>query len=260
MAAPLDNQGFHNERHYRKQRDSQPEIIVLAHRKSLIEPARLFEKFPRHHHRGGADQAELKAGAKDLAGRLSVPLLRIYPDAPTYPHLFRLTDPNLRPGGHESRLDLQLAAPPQVVRIEKSHIFTGRVSDPEVARRGHPPPLLAQHPELRAIRSQPCRCFIRRAIIDDDKLEVSAGLGKDRVDRFTDHWPTVVGRDNDAYEGGHVCILPSLSGQRNQGTLTAAFCGRNETAPNPDGLRRGFGRVARPRQGVEKACCGLTRL
>src|SRR6266542_2879797 len=203
MTAPLHHQRFRDQRYQMLNGNTQPKLIIFAHRDRFIEAADLLEQRLRHHHRRRTHQTKIKATGKYVARKFLVLCLRIDSAAITNPNFFALADLNFRMSFHESGLNFQLFGPPKVVGIEKGDIAPDRSADAEITRGSH---ASSGFSEQSYPRTKFCQFFlrrIRRTIVDDDELEVSVDLCEDRFDGFPDHGPAVEGGNDDAYDGRH---------------------------------------------------------
>src|SRR6266545_2755582 len=117
--------------------NTQPKLIIFAHRERFIEAAYLLEQRLRHHHRRRTHQTKIEATEKYVARKFLVLCLRIDSDAITNPNLFALADLNFRMSFHESGLNFQLFGPPKVVGIEKGDIAAECSAHAEIARSSH---------------------------------------------------------------------------------------------------------------------------
>lgn len=142
MPSPFD----HQLRGYQRDRiingDAEPEIIILANGKSLVESSNRFEKISAHHDRGRAHQAKLQTAAKNISGRLSMSRLGIDSRAPSNPDLFRLANLKLRVVRDKRRLHLELLGQPQIIRIEKREVSPSGDSNACVSCRSDATPRL----------------------------------------------------------------------------------------------------------------------
>ncbi len=117
VSSPLHNQGRTDERNQVVDPDSQPEIIIFAHRETFVEPPNLFKQTFRQHNRRRTHQAKVEARPENIAGRFCVFGLRIYPHPVANPDFLGLANLNFRVSLHERHLDFQFFGEPNVVRI-----------------------------------------------------------------------------------------------------------------------------------------------
>ena len=107
VAAALYHQQLVDQRHSMIHRHAQPEIVILAHRKSFVEAADLLKQFVREHHRRGAHQTEFQARNENIPRRFAMSDLRIDPNAVTNSDFLGLANLYLRVLLHERSLDRQ---------------------------------------------------------------------------------------------------------------------------------------------------------
>ena len=90
-----------------------------------------------------------------------------------------------------------------VVGVEARHPLAAGFLEAAVARRGDAPVCLGNQadPTVAAgIALRDGAASIRRAVIDDQQLEVSPTLGQDTLDRLRQIWPPVM----DGYDDGDI--------------------------------------------------------
>lgn len=203
MAASLHNQGDRNQRDRVVDADSQPQIVVFTNRKTFVEPAGFSKQPLRHHNRRRTHQTEIEAGPENITGRLGVFGLGIHPDPAANPDFFGLADLNVGVLLHERCLDFQFSRHPEVVRIQERYIPPRCAIDAVVARGRHAVSLLRDAPYIGAVLRQTFKGGVSGTIIDNNELPRPIALCQDRCDSLPDHGPTVVGGDNDAYDGRH---------------------------------------------------------
>ena len=92
MAAALYHQIPRNKRDLMINGNSQPEVVVLANRKGLIEPANLLEQGLLHHDGRWAHETKLKASPENIAGGVGMFRFWIDPAAVTNPDLISLAN------------------------------------------------------------------------------------------------------------------------------------------------------------------------
>jgi hypothetical protein len=63
-------------------------------------------------------------------------------------------------------------------------------------------------PDIGTVLRQMLRGAVSGTVIDDDKLPRPIALCQYRFDSLPDYGPTVIGGDNDAYDGGHSSTRP----------------------------------------------------
>jgi hypothetical protein len=146
VSSSLNNQGRWNQANPGLDRDSQPEIIVFANRKAFIEPANAVKQLLGHHNRRWTHQAKVEAGAKNIAGWLSVFGLWIHSGSLANPDFLRLTDLHFWMLIHERRLDFQLVGQPEVIGIQKRHVSALRDTDAVIAGGRHTSSLPGDQP------------------------------------------------------------------------------------------------------------------
>ena len=198
MSSPFQDQQIGDQVHRSIHGDSQPEIVILADRKGLVESANLVQQIAGHHHRGRAHQTESEAGAKDISGRFAVLLSWINPPSPSYPELFRLADPDRRTLLHEGNLDLKFFRLPEIVGIEKGQVSAAGAARPQVARRRHAAPGLGKQTQVGRVSHQALRRPVFRPVVHHDELEAFKALAQNGLDRFAEHRPAIVSGDDNA--------------------------------------------------------------
>ncbi len=133
--------------------------------------------------------------------------LGVNPHAVTNPDLIHLADLNLRIRLHKSDLSLKLFGLPQIIRIQKTKVGSMGPAHPEVPRRCHTTLRLDQHIDSGTKLAQLLDASIIRSIIHHDDFMPLIALFKNRLDGFANHWPAIMGGNNDAYEK-HTTFIP----------------------------------------------------
>jgi hypothetical protein len=123
MPTALHRQSMRDQRNRMVNADPQPKIIIFTHRQILIKPAKSVEKVACHHDGRWADQAKLKAAAKDIPRRFLMLKLWIDPAAATNPDLIGLANLNFWMLLHKSDLHAKFLRKPEIVGIEKRKIW-----------------------------------------------------------------------------------------------------------------------------------------
>ena len=126
--------------------------------------------------------------------------LKVNPQAVTNPDIICLTDLKLWIRLHKRNLSLKLFGSPQIIRIQKTKVGSMGPAHPEVSRRCHATPRLDHHIDSRTKFAQLFDASIIRSIIHHDDFMTLIALSENRLDGFANHWPTIMGRNDDAYE------------------------------------------------------------
>ncbi len=148
--------------------------------------------------RRGGDGAELEALTEDAAAALGVAAPRVDPPPAPDPGLLAVTDPKSGLALEGGELQLQLARPPLVVRVQERDPLAGRGADAAIAGRAHSPVLLAQVADGREGRAHQLRGAVARAVVHDQDLLRRPGLSEDRAQRPGQQVCPVEGRKDDA--------------------------------------------------------------
>src|SRR6266545_4430160 len=112
--------------------NTQPKLIIFAHRERFIEAADLLEQRLRHHHHRRTHQTKIKATGKYITRKFLVLCLRIDSATITNPNFFTFADLNFRMSFHENDLNCQLFKPPKVVGIKKGDITPDHSANTEI--------------------------------------------------------------------------------------------------------------------------------
>ena len=131
--------------------------------------------------------------------------LGIYPHSATNPDFFGLADLSVGVLLHKRCLDFQFSRHPEIVRIQERYILPRCASDAVVAGGGHTASLPRDVLDIGAVQRQTFRGIVSGTVIDNNELPRPIALCQDGLDSFPDHGPTVVGGNNDAYDGRHSC-------------------------------------------------------
>ena len=190
--------------------DSQPEIIIFTHRETFVEPAQSTQQFLRHHNRGGTHQAEIETPPENITGRLRVFALGVHPHPAANPDLLGLADLNFIVLLHEPRLDFKFFGQPKVVRVQKRYIPSPCHTETIVACGRHAASLLYDKSDTGTVLRQMLSGPVVRAVIDDNKLPSVIALRQHRFDGLSDHGPTIIGGNNDAYDREHDASRSSI--------------------------------------------------
>lgn len=105
VPAALGNQRAVDQINRMSDRDTKPEIIILADWKRFVESACQIEKFFGHHHRRWTDQTKLQTALKNVPAGLSVPHFGINSHAIANPDFLGLANLHLRILFHEISLN-----------------------------------------------------------------------------------------------------------------------------------------------------------
>src|SRR4029453_1337698 len=92
---------------------------------------------------------------------------------------------------------------PKVVRIQKRHIPAPCDTDTIVACGRHTASLPGDAPHNGTVLCQVRGGTLIGTVIDDKKLPRLIALCQYRFNSLPDHGPTIIGGNNDAYDGGH---------------------------------------------------------
>ena len=188
MPAPLDDQGFIEQKNRLTDGNPQPEVIILTGRQLFIKKTHPGQKFPFDHYRRRADDAQGKTMGKDVTGILAVLLPRIDPPAPADPDFLSLADHRLGMGGKKIQLPLDFLRPPEIVGIQQGHKLSTALTNAPVAGRTHSPVFFVDNQNKPlAIGTQPLPGIVGGTVINHDDFQLRTGLGQNRLHRFNHH-------------------------------------------------------------------------
>ena len=112
----------------------------------------------------------------------------------------------------------------EVVGVEARDVTASRLPNPEVSRARESLIRRPEDPRPRANvrREQVSRHGVRRAVVDQDDLEVAVGLIEDTLDRFIDVRAQVVARDDDRDRRRRICLPISRAAADLHGRVLSA--------------------------------------
>ena len=100
--------------------DAQPQIVIFAHRKPLVESACRSNNSRVIITADGLTKQRSRLRKKTSPDGFRCSSLRVYPDAVANPDLLGLADLHVGMADHEGGLARQLAGQPEIVGIEKA--------------------------------------------------------------------------------------------------------------------------------------------
>src|SRR4030042_3358004 len=194
MPSPLDDEFAIDKENRKPGRDPKPEVIILTHRKGLVEEANFGKKCPLHHHGRGADDTKREALLEDPPRIFR--MLEHWVDSLPFanPDLVGVAQGIMGIVIQESHLCLQLSFYPKIIRIQKGDIFASCMKNPFVSGSTHP----FVYRMLKQLNSSSVSLYlfgspIGGPIIDNGQLHIFKILSKDRIHRLFQHGETIIG-------------------------------------------------------------------
>src|SRR4030042_6093418 len=138
MPSPLDDEFAIDKENRKPGRDPKPEVIILTHRKGLVEEANFGKKCPLHHHGRGADDTERKALLEDPSRIFRMLEHRVDSLPFANPDLIGVAQGIMGVVIQESHLNLHVSLHPKIIRIQKGDIFASRMKNPFISGSAHP--------------------------------------------------------------------------------------------------------------------------